>query len=739
MNKSKLAAFFDRDDDDDAPFPQKSVDDQKLSQYTTGTVRKSRREKEKEAAEAKKREEEREAARAYAEFVNDFDADGVARQKKGGFVKAGERVEEYTPSSRSGKERRDARTDDFALPGESSLAPPPKSRGKRAMDSFLEELKKDQAERDKHHGRYGGSGKFAGSGHDGPSSSRDYGDSLTTNIFVGNLPTHVTEPQLGNFFARQGPVASVKIMWPRTDPAVPADLSRRGKGGGLSGFVSFMKRKDAEAAVREMDGFEWQGHVLRVGWSKAVPIGPKAAYVADDSRSRSRSPDRKRTRSRSRGYRRSASPAGDRYGSKRDRSYSYSPSGSRSRSRSRKRYRSRSRSFSREVDPAEERFIRMVARKVKDQGQDFEEVLRQREQGKVKFAFLWDRKTPEYKYYRSLIHSSRKPDEVFDDDGYNSVYSTDSAEESEKERGRKGHLGKLARRRFEAMLRALSGRRGDLARCMTFSLEHADAAAEIVDIIISSLLNDATPVPRKVSRLYLICDILHNSAATIPNAWKFRQEFQSRLGLVFDHLSVIYHSFPGRITAETFKAQIIAVVEVWEDWIVFPAETTAEWRERLDGSKKREETEKEDKQELQAEERPSDSFASKFKASAFKPATTEAVPLQEAGKDDIDGELIPGEDLDGEPLVDDVDGEPLVADVDGEPLVDDNVDGEPINEPEGGEDFDGEPMALDSDDEDMDGKQVDDVDGEPINDVDGEPMDDDTDGEPMDDVDGEPI
>ena len=63
--------------------------------------------------------------------------------------------------------------------------------------------------------------------------------------------------------------------------------------------------------------------------------------------------------------------------------------------------------------------------------------------------------------------------------GYNSIYSTDSAEESERERGRKHVLGKLARRRFEALLRALSGRRGEMARCMAFSLEHAEAAAEV--------------------------------------------------------------------------------------------------------------------------------------------------------------------------------------------------------------------------------------------------------------------
>ena len=54
--------------------------------------------------------------------------------------------------------------------------------------------------------------------------------------------------------------------------------SRRNKTSGLSGFVSFMKRRDAEEALREFDGFDWGGSVLRVGWSKAVPVGTKAMY-----------------------------------------------------------------------------------------------------------------------------------------------------------------------------------------------------------------------------------------------------------------------------------------------------------------------------------------------------------------------------------------------------------------------------------------------------------------------------
>ena len=72
-------------------------------------------------------------------------------------------------------------------------------------------------------------------------------------------------------------------MWPRGDgshgPGSDMTASRSKKNAGLSGFVSFMKRKDAEIAVREYDGFEWGGSVLLVGWSKAVPMASKAAYV----------------------------------------------------------------------------------------------------------------------------------------------------------------------------------------------------------------------------------------------------------------------------------------------------------------------------------------------------------------------------------------------------------------------------------------------------------------------------
>ncbi|KAI0675293.1 hypothetical protein C8Q78DRAFT_533681 [Trametes maxima] len=753
--KTRLAAFFDNDDEETS-FPQKEIDDQKRTVFTQGTVRKSKKEKEKEAAEAKRKEEEEHAARAYAEFLDAFQGEGMDRKKSAStFVKAGQEAAYAPPTSGRGRAEMSRAFEEPSMRPPSPPPVAPKPKGKRAMDSFLEEIKKDQADREARLSRHATQGRSVTSiaAYEGQSGSKDRGDPETSNIFVANLPPHVTEQALGNFFARAGPVGSVKIMWPRSDatigPGADMTATRRNKNSGLSGFVSFMKRRDAEAALREFDGYDWGGSILRAGWSKAVPVAAKPMYVVkrtgSHSPSRSRSPVRKvRDRRRSR----SRSPSHDRdrdYGrsrdarsSRRSRSRSYSPSYSRSPRHRRSHGRNDSRSYSPrrrrsrspppqvlEDDEVTDAFIRTVAAEVRGHDAEYEETLREREKSNPKYAFL-RRDHRRYRYYQSLVERREPLQPEFDDEGYNSVYSTDSAEDSEREHGRKYELGKLARRRFEAMLRALSGRRGEMARCMAFSLEHAEASAEVADIIVSSLVVDGTPVPRKVARLHLICDILHNSAAPLPMAWKFRQEFQSRLGLVFDHLSTIYHSFPGRITAETFKKQITAVVDIWEDWIVFPPDFTAELRQRLEGATLQQEAPSEEPEAVEVKE-TTPTFSSKFKASAFKPADAVEPEAPQSATDEDGEPMDEGSDLDGAPVddvdgepVDDVDGDPLDVDVDGLPLDGDNVDGDPM------EDVDGAPM------EDVDGDPLaDDVDGAPIPsvDVDGEPMDDDVDGE----------
>ncbi|KAK0485775.1 hypothetical protein IW261DRAFT_1452000 [Armillaria novae-zelandiae] len=680
LASSNLSHFFDNEEDEPS-FPSKTVDDAKVTQYTSGKLKKSRREKEQEAAEAKKREEEANAAKAYAEFLDAFE--GEDRKTHSTFVKAGTAAESgptYGHSAPS-SERKYGRNKSPSPPN----AAPPKPKGKRAMDSFLEEIKREQAEREARYSRHAhghGRSVTALAAYDGQSGSKDRGDPQTSNVFVANLPPHVTEQSLGVFFARIGPVGSVKIMWPRTDatvgPGSDMTATRRTKNSGLSGFVSFMKRKDAEEALRELDGFDWGGSILRVGWSKAVPVAAKPMYGNSKERGHGadfRDKPSRRSRSPSWNHSRSRSPPRRRSYSRTRRSRSRSPSA---------RRRSDSPSYRGHIEESEtvtDTFIRAVVAEIKGQGSDYERNLRQREKNNPKYAFLRSDHR-RHEYYLDLIRDKREMSPEFIDDGYNSIYSTDSAEDSERERVRKS--------RFEAMLRALSGKRGEIARCMAFSLEHAEAAHEVADIIIASLLVDSTPVPRKVARLYLICDILHNSASSVPSAWKFRQEFQSRLGIVFDHLANIYHSFPGRITAETFKKQITTVLDIWDDWIVFPAEYTGELRSRLEGVAKSISVPSTNKSETQD---AGPSFSSKFKTNAEQDG--EPMELDSDGAhgtdEDVDGE--PMDALDGEPI-DDVDGEPLVDNADKSPgtNVDDDLDGVPLDDLDGMDDVDGVPL-----------------------------------------------
>ena len=63
------------------------------------------------------------------------------------------------------------------------------------------------------------------------------------------------------------------------EQSIGSDMSstRRFKAG-LQGFVAYMKRSDAEQAVKELDGMDCGGSIIKVGWSKPVPTPQKALY-----------------------------------------------------------------------------------------------------------------------------------------------------------------------------------------------------------------------------------------------------------------------------------------------------------------------------------------------------------------------------------------------------------------------------------------------------------------------------
>ncbi|HXK75633.1 MAG TPA: RNA-binding protein [Bacteroidaceae bacterium] len=73
------------------------------------------------------------------------------------------------------------------------------------------------------------------------------------NIFIGNLNYKIREEQLGNLLSEFGDVRSVKIVMDRE--------TGRSKG---FGFVEMSNDAEASAAIKELNGSEFEGRTMVV-------------------------------------------------------------------------------------------------------------------------------------------------------------------------------------------------------------------------------------------------------------------------------------------------------------------------------------------------------------------------------------------------------------------------------------------------------------------------------------------
>ncbi|KAL7327657.1 hypothetical protein PS15p_206060 [Mucor circinelloides] len=462
--------------------------------------------------------------------------------------------------------------------------------------------------------------------------SFDDGNPNSTNLYVGNINPTVTEAGLCQEFGKYGPIASVKIMWPRTQ-------EEKDKGNNC-GFVSFMTRQDAANAIKSLDGKDLNGYALRVGWGKAVPIPAQPCFVLDKKAPVTKSglPFNAQV---------SASAPG---------------------------VNSRPRVEIHVVKPVDINILRTIHRMIERvlvHGPLFEAMIMDREQGNPTFKFLFDNTSPEHIYYRWKLFSlsqgdtkSKWMDEPFqmfrggpwwippelpvlDEHSEDPVFDTDD-EVTEQDNVTKGTLGQIAKQRLAVLLKEVTFQRGTIARAMAFAIDHSEAATEIVDLLCKSITVADSPFSVKLARLYLVSDILHNSSVHVSNAWKYRKEFEDQLPVVFDHFNGIYRSISARLKAEQVRKHISVVIGVWEHWMIFPKYYTDQLTEIF--------LKKENGAQSVAGSSP----------------VSDTVAIE-----DVDGEAFEdepmneNEDVDGEPL-DDVDGEPMEDDVDGEPMEDDS-------------------------------------------------------------------
>ncbi|KAJ2501282.1 hypothetical protein GGH96_002087 [Coemansia sp. RSA 1972] len=330
----------------------------------------------------------------------------------------------------------------------------------------------------------------------------------TTNLHISGLHASVNEHKLCVAFGKFGAIGSVKIMWPR-------DTAAKSRG-----FVSFMDREDADRARREMNGATLCGLELRVVWAKHVELPNEPVFVQDDVEQTNlfnAQADNPEVR------------------------------------------------VARPSNKQTERLIHWTIEHVIRYGAAFECMLIQRND--ERFGFLTQWTSNDHVYYRwrmySLLNGDTKQawhsrEFVMHDEGPVWVPPPTRVELSEpqveNECEPRSELSRRARRKVERCVRVQTSEQGVIARAMTVVIEHAYAAAQVVNIVCQAVYD--AQENEKLAQLMLVSDILHNSAAPVPNAWRLRSQLELHLPLLFDDLAQTSTQIEGRLRAEHFRKRL---------------------------------------------------------------------------------------------------------------------------------------------------------------------------------------
>ncbi|KAI8681377.1 CID domain-containing protein [Fusarium keratoplasticum] len=354
----------------------------------------------------------------------------------------------------------------------------------------------------------------------------------------------------------------------------------------------------------------------------------------------------------------------------------------------------------------------------------------QQSQKKARYVPLFDGahawKAPE----KNLSYEyATKLDEFVSDSEYNSSDEEDFDDENKRENpegeSENTFLNPLEKAKLTHLLARLPTtigrlRKGDVARVTTFAITHASRGVdEVVDLIVSNVekpfaLTGANPDKKPDTKetqqatgseetpsnegpdisaaslvgLYVVSDILSSSSTSgVRHAWRFRQLFETALKdrKIFETLGLMAERLKwGRLRAEKWKRSISLVLNLWEGWCVFPAESQELFVRSFENPPSLSVVDKDDTEEEKK---------GKWKAVEAQQGEKErALPIS-AEEVDVPGEPIDDDDVAGEPVEeDDVEGEPIQEDdIDGEPINEDDIEGEPIEE----DDVIGEPMEED--------------------------------------------
>uniref|UniRef100_A0A096MA83 Zgc:163098 n=1 Tax=Poecilia formosa TaxID=48698 RepID=A0A096MA83_POEFO len=655
----------------------------------------------KEKVELKKKEEEK-AAEVFEEFVASFETSEKSKVKtfvRGGIVNATKEEEEgeikksklYRPATKfvpvSQHASPTSSSDSKNFNSFSSLQNVYRKAALNAvfadeqasnLELFKEELKLIQEEREERHKRKKNDSEAGGEGGgygdlDVPLSGRSsmpppfcppvlYDDltaPVTTNLYINCISPKMNEDLLCREFCKYGPLASVKIMWPRTDEERCRTSNRA--------FVAFMTRKDAERAMAALDGKVIMGFEMKLGWGKPARIPPQPLYTPAGVRVAPPPPS---------GLPFNAQPR-DRF-----RNDFTKPLGSSKAELDKKQ--TLSEAVVKVVIPTERNLLFLIHRMVEfvvREGPLFEAMIMNKEKNNPDYRFLFDNKSQDHVYYRWKLFSILQGESptkwrtaefrLFRGgslwrppilNSYTERSDEGAAVEEAappEEEVKKGQLRAEHRQRLETLVEELTPSREDIASAMLFCLDRADAAEEVVGHISESFSSLQVPLQKKISRLYLVSDILHNSCAKVAGASYYRKYFESKLPQIFEHLHAAHKNIQARLQAEQFKQKAMTCFRAWEDWAIYPQPYLIQLQNIFLGIAKAGEEETETPEEVSGE----------IDGAPLDRRLIDGLPMGKTPVDDIDGCPMGWDPLDGVP-VDDIDGVPLNApidDIDGVP------------------------------------------------------------------------
>jgi len=502
--------------------------------------------------------------------------------------------------------------------------------------------------------------------------SHDTGDPLTTNLYVGNIHPKMNEEMLCQTFGKFGPLASVKVMWPRTE-----EERARNKN---SGFVAFMKREDGARCLDEMKDSEIMGYKIQIGWGKAVALPPNPIYVAPNQKEEEEAkfPD---PPSGLPFNAQQSSKLNSLLGKPGEIMYPDEKFGD-------KLYKS----LVRVVIPTDENVLRVIHRMIEfviREGPMFEAMIMNRELNNPTYQFLFDNQSPAHIYYRWKLFSILQGDspETWKTEEFRmfqggSMWKPPPLKRMKppplpelQEIVKKGQLPTKSRDKLEDLLRNLTMERKKVTEAMIWCVEHADGSEEIIDCITESLTLMETPLTSKIARLYLVTDILHNCAARVSNVSSYRRGFEGKLMQVFEHFHTVFNAIPSKLKAEQFRKRVMAVLRALQAQSIYHWDFMTKLINTFVGHTY-EEMEK---------KKAFDIVVGLMTQETQKPAP---VKQPSAAISNIDGVPID----ENQPI--DFSKTAVLADIDGVPLEDvQNIDGQPLEGNIDGDDIGGEPVA----------------------------------------------